>query len=73
MLVSCADKLHNARAIVADVREIGDEVFARFNAPKEDVLWYYRALVKAFQARRVGRLGDELTRVVDELLRMTAR
>src|SRR5450756_2232313 len=40
LLVSAADKLHNARAIVADLRTIGDTIWNRFNAPKEDVLWY---------------------------------
>jgi (p)ppGpp synthase/HD superfamily hydrolase len=36
VLVAIADKLHNARAILSDYREIGEELWSRFNAPKED-------------------------------------
>jgi hypothetical protein len=69
LLISCADKLYNARAILADHRDIGDRVFRRFNAKKKDVLWYYDELGKAFTARKVGRLSDELKRVVGALSR----
>ena len=47
--VAAADKLHNARAILADFEDIGDEVWARFNAPKDEQLWYYRELSAAFE------------------------
>jgi (p)ppGpp synthase/HD superfamily hydrolase len=47
-LVALADKVHNARAILADFRTIGDQVWHRFNPAKSDVLWYYRALADAF-------------------------
>jgi (p)ppGpp synthase/HD superfamily hydrolase len=40
LLVSAADKLDNARAIVADLHRIGDRLWSRFNAPKDDQLWY---------------------------------
>jgi (p)ppGpp synthase/HD superfamily hydrolase len=50
LLVSACDKLHNARAILADLRA-GHEVFARFTAGKEGTLWYYRELVAAFSDR----------------------
>ena len=39
--VSTADKLHNARAIVADGRELGAEVFDRFTPERDETLWYY--------------------------------
>ncbi len=69
-LVSAADKLHNARAIVADQRRLGDEVWKRFTASKEDVLWYYGALVEAFKARGTSPLIEELERVVGEMHRV---
>src|SRR6478609_795841 len=49
LLVTAADKLHNARAIAADHRELGNSLWARFNAPPEDILWYYRAMVSALK------------------------
>ncbi|MGH7557492.1 MAG: HD domain-containing protein [Gemmatimonadota bacterium] len=64
--VSCADKVDNARAIVADLRRHGDALWKRFNATRDDQLWYYRSLVEAFRARR-GDLGDDAVWLVDEL------
>jgi len=64
--VSLADKLHNARAILADARA-GHDVFARFNAPRQDQAWYYDALARAFAQRAPGPMADELRRVVDEV------
>jgi GTP pyrophosphokinase len=48
-LVSASDKLHNARAILADYRTHGEDLWPRFNAGgAEDVVWYYRSLVSSF-------------------------
>ena len=52
-----------------DFREIGDEVWNRFKAPRDRTLWYYRELVKAFQGAGGGPLTRELDRVVSELER----
>lgn len=46
LLVSGADKLHNARAIVSDLQRIGTAVFDRFSASQADTLWYYDELAK---------------------------
>ena len=54
LLVSACDKLYNARAIAADVRSIGRDVFDRFNAGRDGTLWYYGALLNIF-ADRLGR------------------
>ena len=67
-LVSAADKLHNARSILKDLRAEGDAAWRRFNAGREDQLWYYRALVDAF--REAGDLEDliqELDGVVEDI------
>jgi (p)ppGpp synthase/HD superfamily hydrolase len=67
-LVSAADKLHNTRAILADLRRRGPEVFERFSGKKEGTLWYYRALVTAFRQHGDHTdLIDELDRVVTEI------
>ncbi len=47
-LVSAADKLHNARSILADLRSLGEELWTRFTGGKEGTLWYYQALVEAY-------------------------
>jgi (p)ppGpp synthase/HD superfamily hydrolase len=52
LLVSGCDKLHNARAIVADLRQIGHAVFARFTGKRDGTLWYYREITRVFADRR---------------------
>jgi (p)ppGpp synthase/HD superfamily hydrolase len=71
--VSSADKLHNARSILADHRRIGDEVWSYFTASKVDTLWYYRSLIDAFRESGGGRLVEELELVVSELERLARR
>ncbi len=66
-LVSASDKLHNARAILNDYRELGDAFWTRFNADKADILWYYRGLADAFEAHGSTPLVRELARTVSEL------
>lgn len=51
LLVSGSDKLHNARAIVSDLRGIGKAVFDRFAASQADTLWYYDELAKIHTAK----------------------
>jgi hypothetical protein len=61
------DSLHNARAIPADHRAVGERVRERFSVPKQATLWYYRALADAFARLEPGRLTTEFERVVAEL------
>lgn len=62
--VSAADKVHNTYGILRDLRTFGDSVWERFNAPADDILWYYDALVRAYREAGGGHLVDELERVV---------
>ena len=67
-LVSASDKLHNTRAILAELRRSGLEVFERFAGKKDGTVWYYRTLVTAFrQHGEHADLIDELDRVVSEI------
>jgi (p)ppGpp synthase/HD superfamily hydrolase len=69
-LVSAADKLHNARSVLADLRSLGEDLWPRFNGGKEGTLWYYRALVDAFETAGPNPIIEELDRVVGELERL---
>ena len=68
--VALADKVHNARSVLADLRTLGPALWARFNAPRDDQLWYFRALVDLFGRRYPGPLADELGRIVAEIERL---
>ena len=72
LIVSCADKLHNARAILSDYRTIGEALWPRFTAGKDGTLWYYQALVDAFQSNPATprSLRDELTQTVAQIVKM---
>lgn len=69
LLVSCCDKLHNARAILADLRAHGPKVFDRFTAGREGTLWYYRAVAGLFTAKAAVPAA-ELTQVVEAIERV---
>ena len=68
-LVSAADKLHNARSVLADYRTIGEGLWDRFNGGKAGTLWYYRAVADKL-AEAGGPIVDELDRVVTDLERI---
>jgi (p)ppGpp synthase/HD superfamily hydrolase len=71
LLVSLADKIHNARSILWDLRNEGDSVWSRFTSGRDGSLWYYRALVESFRARKqFTPMVDELDRVVSEMERL---
>ena len=71
--VSLADKLHNARAILADYRAVGESLWQRFNASRDDTLWYYRELVNAFrESGTASPMLYELQRVVAEIEQLAA-
>lgn len=69
LLVSAADKLHNARAVLGDYRVIGEEIWSRFKGGKDGTLWYYRAMLNALLEHPLSNrpLVAELGRVVTEM------
>jgi (p)ppGpp synthase/HD superfamily hydrolase len=71
-LVSAADKLHNARTTVADLRLHGASVWERFHAGPREQLWYYGSLVAIFTRRGPRPLARELGRVVAEMAKLAA-
>ncbi len=66
LLVSLADKVHNARSILRDLRKsaIGRAVWQRFKRGPDDQLWYYGALAAAYRRLLPGQLADELAEIV---------
>jgi (p)ppGpp synthase/HD superfamily hydrolase len=68
ILVALADRLHNARALLRDFRDVGDKLWKRFNEqdPQEH-LWYYRSLLKVYTGRGHNGLVAELRDAIDAL------
>jgi GTP pyrophosphokinase len=59
-LVSAADKLHNARAILHDIRNSGVAVFQRFSVSQERSGWYYGSVADVLHHRLAGEEGIAL-------------
>lgn len=71
-LISCADKLYNARCVLEDYRQVGAEVWKRFKGGRDGTLWYFRALVGVFRdGSHNPALVDEFDRVVSALEQVT--
>lgn len=71
--VSAADKLYNARAILSDYRALGEALWSRFNAPRDDILWYYESLSRLFRRRGPASLARDLDSVVRMLRSLVKR
>lgn len=71
-LVMTADKLHNARSILAELRRVGKVVWARFTGGAEGTIWYYKGLAAALAGDQPTCLSRELARVVREIEQVAA-
>lgn len=70
LLIAGADKLHNARALLADYRKHGEALWRRFNGGRDGTLWYYEAVTRVLALAGAPQpLVRELTRTVAELHR----
>jgi (p)ppGpp synthase/HD superfamily hydrolase len=66
LLVSLADKVDNAEAILHDYRHIGDDLWSRFTGGRQGTIWYYRTLNTIFARVLPCALTNELSRTVSQ-------
>ncbi|MFP5333649.1 MAG: HD domain-containing protein [Acidimicrobiia bacterium] len=66
VLVTAADKLNNARAMLRDHAAVGDALWARFN-PDADHRWYYTAVLDVVRRRLDNPIVFELEQAVEAL------
>ena len=71
--VALADKLHNARSLLGDYRQQGDEIWSMFGAGKEGMLWFYHSLLWVYRSTGSNPLVEELARVIGELEQLVAQ
>jgi (p)ppGpp synthase/HD superfamily hydrolase len=68
ILVSLADKLHNARALLRDFRAVRQQLWKRFTEhDPQQHLWYYRELLKVYAERTDDAMVGELRDVINTL------
>ena len=68
--VVSADKLHNIRSIIRDYEKVGEEVWERFNAGREQQKWYYTNVVESLGTQSTFDLLKELRNEVDKLFKV---
>jgi (p)ppGpp synthase/HD superfamily hydrolase len=65
--VSLADKLHNARSLLAEYYQQGESIWTQFKGGKAGTFWFYRSLVQVYRERSASWQVQELERVVTQL------
>ena len=66
LLVSLADKVDNAEAVLHDYRHIGDDLWGRFTGGRQGTIWYYQTLATIFARALPCALANELSRTVSQ-------
>ncbi len=67
LLVSCADKVNNARAILRDTHMVGEPVWDRFKGGRDGTQWYYQQLLRVYRQHFDHPIVDELEELVRQL------
>jgi (p)ppGpp synthase/HD superfamily hydrolase len=67
ILISLADKIHNARSILRDLHLSGESTWDKFKGKKSGTLWYFQALAKIFEDAPFPVLQKEFRNLVDEI------
>lgn len=69
-LICFADKLSNLRSIYRDNLDIGDKIWERFNATREDLHWYYKGIIDviSIQLKKSSLLAEKYVIEYKELL-----
>lgn len=74
LLVSAADKLHNARSTLSDRQRLGPALWERFSGGRDGTLWNYEVLLEVYATstdERVRAIAAELGPVVAALAELS--
>ena len=69
LTVTAADKAHNARSIATDLQNQGPSLWDRFNANREDIIWYYESVYAVLKEKLVSKaLLTPLRNAIDVMI-----
>ena len=68
-MVNCADKLSNLRSIYIDLKTNGESTWDKFNAPKQDIMWYYGLAIKVFEDISDTKMYKQLVTYYDRVFK----
>lgn len=57
-IVCFADKFSNIRSMLRDKEDIGQQLWQRFNAGKDDIKWYYRSIANVLKETKLDGFCD---------------
>lgn len=72
-LIIAADKIHNLRSLIADYEIVGEKLWDRFTASRDETLWYYRSVLDALADDWKHPILNEYRRNFDALRALIAR
>lgn len=71
LIVSTADKIHSLTDILEEYDRVGDSIWRKFNASKDDELWFYDEFLKIIEKKRIPeQMKTDLSSLVDRLRRL---
>ena len=53
IIVSTADKIHNLTDMLDEYERVGDGLWEKFNASKDDELWFYKSFLEIIQKKAI--------------------
>ncbi len=71
-LIIAADKIHNLRSMIADYEIVGEKLWDRFTASREETLWYYRSVYDAIRRDWDHAIASSYERELAKLVSLTA-
>ena len=68
LMVSTADKIHNLTDILEEYEMVGDSIWQKFNASKDDQLWFYNEFLNVIKKKHIPeRMKIDMALLVDRL------
>ena len=68
LIVSTADKIHNLTDILEEYKKAGDGIWQKFNASKDDEMWFYSEFLKIIERKQIPeQMKVDLSSLVDRL------
>ncbi|MBQ6393693.1 bifunctional (p)ppGpp synthetase/guanosine-3',5'-bis(diphosphate) 3'-pyrophosphohydrolase, partial [Candidatus Saccharibacteria bacterium] len=65
---STADKIHNLTDMLDEHEKVGNKLWQRFNASKDDELWFYKTFLEIIQKKAIPeKMKADLGLLVDKL------
>ena len=68
-IVCLADKLANLRSMASDMEAVGDKLWERFNAPKDEIEWYYRGVAATMSVFADSKVYEEFLYLLEKVFK----